>query len=265
MNVLQSHTQEWHDNRRQGIGGSDAAKIMAGDWLDLWEDKTGRREPEDLSGVLQVQLGTWTEEFNRLWFCQQTNRVVSTKDCEHLIHPDYSFMRANLDGRMMGGEIFEAKHTSAFAKDEEIVTRYFPQIQHYLAVVGAVKCHLSVIFGNHKWAAFEIERDDDYIAKLIEKEAEFWSYVERDEPPPSQEAHVVEIAFDEMREVDMTGNNAWAVDAEVWLGSKAAAKDFADCTKDLKEKVEPDVKLAFGHGIKISRSKAGALTVREMK
>ena len=35
--------------------------------------------------------------------------------------------------------------------------------------------------------------------------------------------------------------------------------------KTLKELVEADVKLAYGNSVKVSRSKAGALTVREMK
>ena len=34
----------WHADRAKGIGGSDAATIMNGDWLALWEEKTGRRE-----------------------------------------------------------------------------------------------------------------------------------------------------------------------------------------------------------------------------
>jgi hypothetical protein len=41
---------------------------MGGRWLELWLQKTGRAEPEDLSGVLAVQLGTHTEALNLLWF-----------------------------------------------------------------------------------------------------------------------------------------------------------------------------------------------------
>ena len=29
------------------IGGTDAVKIMNGKWFDLWQIKTGRKEPED--------------------------------------------------------------------------------------------------------------------------------------------------------------------------------------------------------------------------
>ena len=50
-------------NRQGFIGGSDMRRIMDGDWVSLWEEKTGRTQPEDLSNHLAVQLGTYTEDF----------------------------------------------------------------------------------------------------------------------------------------------------------------------------------------------------------
>ena len=38
------------------IGGSDARRIMAGDWHTLWLEKTGQQEPADLSDNLQFRL-----------------------------------------------------------------------------------------------------------------------------------------------------------------------------------------------------------------
>ena len=46
------------------IGGSDMMTIMNGDWEYLWQIKTGRAVPDDLSNVFPVQLGIATEEFN---------------------------------------------------------------------------------------------------------------------------------------------------------------------------------------------------------
>ena len=50
--------------RRGFIGGSDAVKIMNGDWIELWEIKTGRIKSPDLSKNLAVQMGILTEDFN---------------------------------------------------------------------------------------------------------------------------------------------------------------------------------------------------------
>ena len=54
--------------RPKTIGGSDAVRIMEGDWHTLWKEKTGRQEPEDLSWVLPVQIGILTEKKNKEWF-----------------------------------------------------------------------------------------------------------------------------------------------------------------------------------------------------
>lgn len=258
---MNQHAIEWHLERARGIGGSEASKVMAGEWLPLWEEKTGRREPDDLTWVLPVQIGTITEALNRAWFAHHTGIVVSTEGCEHLTHPEHGFMRANLDG-LCEGAIFEAKHVSAFAKPEEIVTRYFPQLQHNMAVAGLRLAHLSVFYGNHKWEPYEVEADPDYQSDLIEREAEFWRHVEMDLQPEDQDSKAVAIALDDMREVEMTGHNAWASHAGAWLDNKDAAKAFKDADKEIKALVEDDVKLAFGHGIKATRAKNGAITIR---
>src|SRR5581483_5845197 len=66
--------------RREGIGGSDANIILSGEpdrVIRLWQEKRGEVEPENLSAVLQVMLGSWTEAFNRQWYEQETGELVS--------------------------------------------------------------------------------------------------------------------------------------------------------------------------------------------
>src|SRR5438067_11239134 len=65
--------------RRYFIGGSDARIIMGNDeqgLIQLWREKRGEVEPEDLSGNLVVQLGIATEELNRRWYEAGTRQVV---------------------------------------------------------------------------------------------------------------------------------------------------------------------------------------------
>ena len=68
-----------------------------------------------------------------------------------------------------------------------------------------------------------------------------------------------------MIEMDMTGSNAWAFHAEEWLMRYEGAKLFETSKKEIKALVEPEVRLAYGHGIKANRSKSGAITIKEMK
>jgi predicted phage-related endonuclease len=256
----------WQERRCLGIGGSDATRIMAGDWLALWEEKTGRRGPPDLSDVLAVQLGAYTESFNLFWFQRKTQVAVSTVDCEGLRHKQYGFMQANLDAWAGANGLVECKHTNGFAKAEEIVSRSYWQCLHYLAVTGSEQAYLSVIFGNSKWDYFEIARSTEDIALLIQRENTFWEHVTTDTPPPTTSPAVkVPVQLDNLREVDMTGNNEWAVCAADWLTNKAAAKKFEIAAKGLKELTAGDAKFAFGHGVKVTRAANAALTVKEMK
>ena len=66
--------------RRTFLGGSDARIIMGNDeaaLIQLWREKRGEAEPEDLSSNLVVQLGAATEGLNRSWYERNTGRRVT--------------------------------------------------------------------------------------------------------------------------------------------------------------------------------------------
>jgi len=258
--------------RTRSIGGSDANIIMSGDdaaILALWEQKTGRREPDDLSDVLPVQMGSYTEPFNAAWFQKQTGLVVVGEQTA-MAHPEDGWRTATLDGLVAPARgaatdaIFEAKHVGNFWKDDALLAKYQPQLHHNMAVAGVRRAFLSCFKGNADWCFFDVSYDADYGAAVRKAEWAFWMAVQADEPPHTIDAPAPP-AFDAMREVCMDGNNAWAQWAADWLQHRQPAKLFEAAAKELKALVEPDVKLAHGHGLKISRSKAGALTIAEMK
>ena len=173
-------TTEQIENRRNGIGGSDARQIMEGNWFALWQEKLGLTSGPQLDDVLAVQMGSFTEPFNAHWFTKKTGivvdrSVIATGVHYHggrpwmLCHPD-GIIRDN-DGVI---DIFEAKHTGVFEDIATITARYYPQCQHNMEVLNARKCYLSVFRGNAQWEFVEIERNLDYIAALMEQEATFW-------------------------------------------------------------------------------------------
>src|SRR5215468_2487267 len=97
--------------RRYFIGGSDARIIMDDDetaLLRLWREKRGEVEPEDLSGILLVQLGMATEDLNRRWYQANSGQLTDVQRRIH--HPVLRWMAATLDGRVEAtGAVFEAK------------------------------------------------------------------------------------------------------------------------------------------------------------
>ena len=149
--------------RCRGIGGSDANIILSGNpdrLIDLWLEKRGEKAPEDFSDRLAVALGCWTESFNRQWFEQRTGRRVSEIG-KTVVCSEHKWRRCTLDGVIEATTVWEAKHTSAFTKAEDVVERYMPQLQHNMAVTGYHQATLSVIFGNQKFEILGLPRPAD--------------------------------------------------------------------------------------------------------
>ena len=259
-------SREQIEYRRSGLGGSDANIVMSGNRdaiVNLWREKRGDEASPDLSMLLPVMLGQWSEEFNRQWFERIDGRKVSAAGIE-LVCPEYRWRRCTLDG-MVGeaGAVWEAKHTNAFAKPEEVLERYMPQLQHNMAVAQSECAVLSVIFGNHKFEIFEVASDWIYQLELLDAELDFWDCVQTGREPVPFLAPPAPRPVG-IREVCLEGNNAWASAAADWVDHREAAKRHAAAINQIKELVEPDVARAFGHGIEAKRSKAGAVSIREL-
>ena len=174
-------------DRRSGIGGSDATKIVAGEWKKLYQLKKGLIDDEDLSFVLPVQMGIYTEDFNREWFTAHTDLPVQEVDST-MKHKKHDFMLANLDGFVLNENlkpmgVFEAKHVHAFTKDDTILEKYYAQIQHYMIVSNLPQAWLSILFGNNKWKSFHVQADKKFQKKLIQAEEMFWQHIINDEEP----------------------------------------------------------------------------------
>lgn len=259
--------------RKRSLGGSDATVLMSGDEPaihDLWLRKTGRAEEPDLSAVLPVQIGVWTEELNARWYSRGSGRPVTSRGklCRHA---RYEFMACHLDGitSTAAGEpaVFEAKHVNAFAKIEDVAQKYMAQLHHNMACAEVEWAVLSVFVGTLKHEVFEVSCDPFYLGTLIDREREFWGCVTEDRPPHGMAPVAPPVPPEKWRSVDMEalGHNEWADRAASWLQHRAAASVFRAVEKDIKALVESDVGHAFGYGISVKRSKAGALTIREAK
>lgn len=254
--------------RRKYIGGSDANIIMGGDpekIYRLWEIKTGRREDDDLSGVLAVMMGHATEEFNAAWYEYKTGDRVTNRN-EHRVSSDMEHVACSLDGLCRGGAaIWEAKHVGGNEDAETVINRYMPQLHHNMMTCGLDVAVLSVFEGNSVWWAQEVSRDPFYVEAMIEAEAAFWDCVQNDRPPVDLPKPPDPPPFDQMRVVDMTGSNMWAYYARDYFEYEEAAKTFETAKKELKGLVEADVRRAHGHGICIERDRRGALRFKEIK
>lgn len=201
---------EWLEERKKGIGGSDASVIMGLNpyktTVDLWKEKTGRIVAEDISTKEYVKYGTLAEAYLRELFKLDFPKYnVKHEENTTIKHPKYSFLFASLDGILINKDteekgILEIKTTNILnnAQKEKwknrIPDNYFCQVLHYLNVTGysfaILKAQLKFNYDENirlETRHYYIERKDvEEDIKLLEnKEIEFWNkYVVVDKQPP---------------------------------------------------------------------------------
>ena len=174
----------WAHVRNTGIGGSDAGVILGvNKWktpFQLWQEKTGAAEAEDLSGNEAVYWGTVLEPLVARRFEEETGKKVHRRGT--LQDTEHPFMLANVDRWVQGENAgLEIKTANAFAgsdwEDDEVPPSYIAQCTHYMAVTGAEKWYIAVLLGGQKFVWKEIPRIEDNISYLREQEAAFWKHV----------------------------------------------------------------------------------------
>lgn len=202
--------EEWLQERKNGIGGSDAATIIGLNPyktnIQLWEEKTGRREAIDISDKPYVQYGTYAEEHLReLFKLDFPQYEVSHQENTIIKHPKYPFLFASLDGQLVDKEtgelgILEIKTTNILQSmqkekwKDKIPDNYYCQVLHYLNVTGysfvILKAQLKYDYDgdikletrHYKILRKDVEKD---IQMLQDSEISFWNdYVVKDRQPP---------------------------------------------------------------------------------
>lgn len=189
MSTLQMTREQWLEERKTGIGGSDAPTIMGvNPWaskMDLWLDKTGQYS-EDLDSE-PAYWGTLLEDVVAREYAERTGKKLHRVN-QILRHPEYDWMLANIDRRVVGEKAgAEIKTTNAFNKwpwhEGQVPPYYYAQVQHYLAVTGYELWYVAVLVGGQKLYSFEVYPSEDYINELIQAEADFWELVQTETPP----------------------------------------------------------------------------------
>lgn len=256
-------------DRTKSIGGSDANRIMRGDWHTLWLEKTKRQEPEDLSWNLPVQIGLATENLHAKFFDNQADKKTISNAVE--LKDKLEFMTASYDGVIVEEEVpVEYKHTNSNNTLDNCISNYMPQLQHYCKVSGANYIYLSVFFGNqrHEWC--KIDADKDYQKKLYDIEKSFWQYVKEDKEPEKLDTSELpklagKIKINDMRTIDFDSdrNNEFLSHANRWEETKSVSDEHKHLGTILKGFVPDDCRKATGGNVLITRTKAGYLTIKQ--
>lgn len=198
----------WKQGRLRGIGGSDAAAIVGMSPyktnVRLFEELTGRREPEDISGKECVIYGHAAEGLIRnLFSLDYPGYQVEHYDWRILQSRPWPFLQASLDGEIMDAsgrrgvleiktaEIFGRRHREKW--EGRIPDHYYIQALHYLLVTGYDFAVLRARLVSRRDGIVQAREEDYFVERaeveedlkyLLSAEEKFWSYVEAGRYPP---------------------------------------------------------------------------------
>ncbi len=254
---MEQKSEEWLDWRKKGIGSSDAPIIMGvSPWktpFELWEEKTGRVQPEQTSNWAQ-ERGNELEPVARAKFEIEYDMEMSPALCQH---EEYPQLRASMDGwnpkYKVGLEIkFLGANDFKLAKEQGVIPeKYFPQIQHQFLVTGAEKIYFYGYYvdkgaENHNGISVcvPVLPDHEYIKKLAIEELGFFRRMQENIPPP-----FVEKDFKLLRVA----------------GAKALADEYVEIMKTYEEKLKECKQKLFTMAGEMQRFRIGRLRSETLK
>ena len=189
--------EEWLKVRTQGIGGSDCGTVLGlnpyKSAYSLAAEKIGMIEPDDLSGNSRVWFGTRLEPVVAARFETVTGKKVHKRGT--LQDPDHPYMLANIDRWVVGENAGLEIKTADFRmgkewgdaddpEDRRVPDAYYCQCMHYMAVTGADYWYIAALIGGNDFRLKRIDRNEDDIAYIREKEKDFWDLVQAKKLPP---------------------------------------------------------------------------------
>lgn len=205
--------EEWLMWRRKGIGGSDAGAICRlnpyRSAIDVWMDKTSSKIKEEHESEA-MRVGRDLEDYVASRFCEATGKKVRRRNAI-IQHDELPFMIANIDREIVGeNALLECKTANAYGKDRwangKCPDSYEIQCHHYMAVTGCKKVYLACLIMGIDFVIIEIERDEELIRMLEEREREFWEkYVLTNVMPPPSGSDADEDAIREFYAVSHPG------------------------------------------------------------
>ena len=203
--------QDFTVDRTKYIGGSDIGAILGlsrfKSPLDVWMEKTGKECKSRDS--LPMRFGSFAESFVASEYARATS-VELLHDESIVTHPHHAYMSAHIDRFVLGDgkslpptRILECKTANPFAQSEwgeagsdQVPMSYLCQCIWYMAITQIEKTDLAVLFGNSDFRIYEIARDLELEALVLQKAQLFWKeHVLKDIPPPTQSEADCQMLF----------------------------------------------------------------------
>lgn len=187
-------SDEWREERRRGVGGSDVAAILGlsrySSPYQVWLDKVEGIH-DDISGKPSVEWGNILEPVI-------ADHYAGMHPDTDVIEPDYMlrskerpWAQASLDRVIrdpeLGWGVLEIK-TAGFRRaddwDDGVPVYYQTQVQHYMDVAGVKFADVAVLIGGQDYREYRVMRDEEDAETIRRAVDSFWhDHVEAGLPP----------------------------------------------------------------------------------
>ncbi len=255
----------WLASRTTAIGASEVAALFTGPGGEclspfttpfvLWLEKTGQLEPADLTAEY-IEIGNLVEPVVAELYQRRTGRKVWQGGPFCVAeHPSLSFLRATPDRWVIDAPdrsspgLLQIKNANAFkVKDWDTgVPDYIEiQVQAEMAVTGREWDSVGVLIGGSSFRSFDVERNDDFIAELIEQARHFWSLVESREKPDLDASPRTLEAIKRLHPADTGEVIRLPEEAVEWFDTLASAKEALKSAETAKTLAETKIREAIG-------------------
>jgi len=177
------------ESRRRAIWATDARKIVSGYAADVYLEKIGQTEREDISHIEAVQWGLKLQDVIGREAGARLKMELKEADYE-LFHPEHKWMASHFDFISADGKtLVEVKNYNQSKRNQfEPETGLTPaadraQIIHECAVHGVEHIVLAILFGGQELVLTIHKVTESEKEELIQTEAKIWASIQSKTPP----------------------------------------------------------------------------------
>lgn len=231
VNITQD-SQQWHDWRAQGIGGSEIAAVMGKSPFStayrVFEEKVGLRDRQESN--FAMERGKRLEPVARAAYEDIVGEPVQPVCVQRTDKP---WLRCSLDGASMDlDHLVEIKvpgqSTIELARKQKLPEHYMLQVQYQMLVTGAESADFVVYdYTTGELIIVLVERDETLIREIEAAADEFWHNTQGGVSP--------ELTS---RDKEQRFDPEWEEAAREFASAKAAADAANDALKAARKRLE---------------------------
>jgi len=193
-------SEEQHEFRKSGIGGSETATLVGLDGyeqpIDVFNRKVHGIAKEIHPDNQAVYFGNAFEEAVSKTYEERTDTKLRKMPGRR--HPDMPFLVGHLDRKIEGEHRgVEIKNVGFRVADDwgehgtdQVAPYYLPQVHHYNLLYDYESFDVAAVIGGQELRIYTVERSSGWDELITETVSKFWrDHVETKTPPPIDFGH----------------------------------------------------------------------------